>query len=111
MYNTPLTDITKIKSLDHIERAPTKAKNLWISNFTRSEEKTVAGEEKREDGAIAQPHILPFIIITAIIIIIIIIITILQVKRRGKMARSPGPTFSRKINFFSEKVWQNLEHC
>merc|ERR1719273_1151732 len=27
-----------------------------------------------------------------------------EVKRRGKMARSPGPTFSRKINFFSEKV-------
>merc|ERR1719391_442907 len=26
-----------------------------------------------------------------------------EVKRRGKIARSPGPTFSRKINFFSEK--------
>merc|ERR1719192_1274418 len=24
-------------------------------------------------------------------------------ERRGKTARSPGPTFSRKINFFSEK--------
>ena len=34
-------------------------------------------------------------------------ITMLQGKRdrRGKTARSPGPTFSRKINFFSEKVW------
>ena len=39
-------------------------------------------------------------------------ITMLKGKRerRGKTARSPGPTFSRKLNFFSEKVWNFWPH-
>ena len=84
-----------------------KKKHCGISKFKRLEGKTVAGKAKRKDGAIGQSHIFSFIIIITINIILIIIM-MMQVKRRGKMARSPGPTFSRKINFFSEKVQQQL---